>query len=100
MTKPIILLDMDAVLFDFHNGLRDRVIEDARVRGYETQIPGEFETWSLFTEHEETDRAISNVLNSQRFFAELEPMPGAIEAVHTLREIAKTPDSFKFLKLY
>lgn len=88
MTKPIILLDMDAVLFDFHNGLRDLVIEDAYINGYETQIPGEFETWSLFTEHEETDRAISNVLNSQRFFAELEPMPGAIEAVHTLRETA------------
>lgn len=88
MTKPIILLDMDAVLFDFHNGLRDLVIEDAYINGYETQIPFEFETWSLFTGHKETDKAISNVLNQQRFFADLEPMEGAVEAVESLRESA------------
>lgn len=88
MTKPIILLDMDAVLFDFHNGLRDLVIEDAYMNGYETQIPFEFETWSLFTGHTETDKAISNVLNQQRFFADLEPMEGAVEAVESLRESA------------
>ena len=49
MTKPIILLDMDAVLFDFHNGLRDLVIEDAYINGYETQIPFEFDGyWGVY----------------------------------------------------
>ena len=60
--KPIVYIDMDGTLVDFRSGLEKtprEVLE--QYRGHEDDIPG--------------------------IFGKMEPMPGAIEAVHRLNEI-------------
>ena len=87
--RPIILLDLDAVLFDFHGALHDHVARIAQEMSFENTLPQEFDTWALFNGHKETDEAISRSLNSPGFFGDMPVMPGAVEAVAFLREYAE-----------
>ena len=61
MTKPILFFDMDNVLVNFQSGI-DK-LDDATKQAYEGHID-----------------------DVQGIFAKMDPMPGAIEAVHKLAE--------------
>jgi 5'-nucleotidase len=99
MTKPILLIDMDGVIADFYGHFLsiwrekypDRVYvkpEDVTAFYLETLYPAEY------------SQDILDILRAPGFFANLPPMPGAIEALKKLDEEGKfeiylcsTPDS-------
>ncbi|MBR4913173.1 MAG: hypothetical protein IKZ54_10100 [Bacteroidales bacterium] len=72
MTNPILFFDMDNVLVDFQSGI-DK-LDKAKKQEY-----GEYYD-SAGTKHE------AHYDDVQGIFALMEPMPGAIEAVHKLAE--------------
>jgi 5'(3')-deoxyribonucleotidase len=84
MMKPVVLLDVDGVLSDFVGG----VVRAAKTYGHAPITP--ITTWDVFSHF---DPPIGRVMKSldvkgQGFCRDLEPLPGAIEAVRHLRKIS------------
>ena len=81
----LILLDMDGVLADHESKL---------IQLYRERFPGapyakseERTTWELTDGYpEDKHGAVWEIFSGEGFFASLEPMPGAIEAFHAMRE--------------
>lgn len=86
--RPLILMDLDGVLFDFLGGLYRRVRELAAERGVMVQIPEVQLGWDLMTGHADTDKLIRVVLVEDGLFDSLDPIAGSIEAIAALREEA------------
>lgn len=81
--KRVILLDQDNVLADFETGIQRAV---SRIPGFPKPdrhrssyfIQGEY--------HSEQAAVIEEIMASDGFFLSLEPLPGAVEAVHAIAD--------------
>ncbi|MGO1851869.1 MAG: 5' nucleotidase, NT5C type [Microbacteriaceae bacterium] len=83
--RPVVLLDLDGVLADLHTPLRRRVEEIAEEHGFAHEFPDPITDWRIAAHHPATDKAVHAVFREAGFFASLDPMPGAVDAVHELR---------------
>ena len=72
MTKPILFFDMDNVLVDFQSGINKLDEAEKQQYGEYCDLDG--------TKHEAHYDDVPGI------FAKMDPMPGAIEAVHKLAE--------------
>lgn len=90
----IVLLDMDNVLFDWSQGLyrlADRLAEHA---GCPNPLPptAEWTDYDILQLTDGTERSrglVLDALNDPRLYPSLQPLPGAVEAVNALTQVAE-----------
>ena len=82
--KPIALVDMDNTKNNFDARFENRVQHIVPPEIWETRNKAEYWIENIFDE--KYHKEIYNILDEEGFFLGLEPLPGAIEAVHEMME--------------
>lgn len=101
--RPIVLVDMDGVLFDWSSGFYRALNEIAQDRGIKHNLPPASELRAFdFTKAvpEDDNHTLDLVWEAMRhpeLYTSLEPIPGAVEALNTMGEefdtyICSTPE--------
>ena len=90
MTRPLVLLDVDGVLADFVG----RTIEAAHAHSARRWRVEDFKTWAFFNELADPDvpdlvARVKEDIARPGFCESIRPLPGAVEGVERLRELAR-----------
>lgn len=87
--KPVVLVDLDGVVFNLTDGVRHYVEMSAWEDGMEHTFPEEVDSWHFVSDHDYTESLIKQAFKSEELFASLEPYEGAVDGVHRLMERAE-----------